>query len=37
MGLQQDVVHSSDSGSRRYAVIGIACDEDNWRGDVAAA
>src|ERR1700722_6635635 len=37
MGLQQDVVYSSDSGFRRYIVVGITGNEDNWRGDIAAA
>ena len=37
MGLQQDVVHSGDSGLRRYIVVGITRNEDNWRGYVAAA
>ena len=37
MGLQQDMVHPNDSGFRRNFVIGIACNEDNWPGDVAAA
>jgi hypothetical protein len=30
--LQQDVVHSGDSGFRRYAVIGIACNQNDWHG-----
>ena len=37
MGLQEDFGHSSKSGLRRYIVVRITRNEDNWRGDVAAA
>src|ERR1700693_1786168 len=32
MGLQQDVVDPDASGFRRYIVVGIAGNQDNWRG-----
>ena len=37
MGLQQDVVHSGDSGLRRYIIVGITRNQDNRRDYVAAA
>ncbi len=35
--LQQDVVHASDNCFRPYVIVGIAGNEDNWCGDIAAA